>query len=160
MPTATSTQIASYETAPARLTMTLEGLSDAQIRYTPGEQEWSIHNIIIHMADAELVGSWRLRKTLAEAPVALQDYDEAAWASQLVYPEQRRDHALALFTMLRTTNAALLRLLPARAWERAARRETGKEMNVYELFLTLHNHVDEHIRQIERIKQHLPGLYA
>ncbi len=77
-----------------------------------------------------------------------------------MYPEQRRDHALALFTMLRTTNAALLRLLPAQAWERAARRETGKEMNVYELFLTLHNHVDEHIRQIERIKQHLPGLYA
>ncbi|HEY7414616.1 MAG TPA: DinB family protein [Ktedonobacteraceae bacterium] len=151
---ATATQIATYETAPARLTMALEGLNDTQMRFTPGEQEWSIHNIVIHLADAELVGSWRLRKTLAEAPTTLQNYDEASWAQQLLYEGQRRDHALALFTMLRTTNAALFRLLPAEAWERTAQHETRGEMSVYDLFLSLFNHVDEHIQQIERLKQH------
>lgn len=151
---ATEAQIATYETAPARFTMALEGLSDTQMRFTPNEQEWSIHNIVIHLADAELVGSWRLRKMLAEAPTTLQNYDEASWAQQLLYGEQRRDHALALFTMLRTTNAALLRLLPAEAWTRTAHHETRGEISVYDLFLSLFNHVDEHIQQIERLRQH------
>jgi hypothetical protein len=152
---ATEAQIATYETAPARLTMALEGLNDAQMRFTPGEQEWSIHNIVIHLADAELVGSWRLRKMLAEAPATLQNYDEAGWARKLQYEEQRRDHALSLFTLLRTTNAALLRLLPAEAWECTAHHETRGEISIYDLFLSLLNHVDEHIQQIECVKQHL-----
>ncbi len=152
---ATEIQIATYETAPARLTMALEGLSDTQMRFTPGEQEWSIHNIVIHLADAELVGSWRLRKMLAEAPASFQNYDEAGWAQRLHYEEQRRDHALSLFTMLRTSNAALLRLLPAEAWECTAHHETRGEISLYDLFLLLLNHVDEHIQQIEHIKQHL-----
>ena len=172
-PVATEAQIATYETAPARLTMVLEGLNDTQMRsssffvyaplsmaeklkdYKPGEEAWSIHYIVIHLADAELVGSWRLRKMLAEAPATLQNYDEAGWARQLQYGEQRRDHALSLFTLLRTTNAALFRLLPAEAWEYTAHHETRGEISLYDLFLSLLNHVDEHIQQIERLKQHL-----
>jgi len=57
--------------------------------------------------------------------------------------------------LLRTTNAALLRLLPTEAWECTAHHETRGKISLYDLFLSLLNHVDEHIQQIEHIKQHL-----
>ncbi len=153
---ATSAQIATYETAPGRLALAIEGLSDAQLHYKPSAEEWSIHEIIIHLADAEIAGSWRLRKMLAETHPTLANFDEQSWAKNLCYSTQRRDLALALFTMLRTTNAALLRSLSADAWERTAMHEVRGEISVYDQFTSLVNHVNDHLTQIEHAKQDLP----
>jgi hypothetical protein len=158
MPTATSTQLLQYETAPARVAEAIAGLSDAQIRQVTSEEAWSIHEVVVHLADAELVGSWRLRKILAEPDVTLQNYDEEGWAKNLSYSAQRREQALALFTMQRAVNTELLRLLPPEAWEKTAQHETRGTISVYDLFMLLSHHVDDHLEQIEQIKQALPEI--
>ncbi|WP_318871771.1 DinB family protein [Cytobacillus oceanisediminis] len=37
-------------------------LSEEEIRFKPGKDKWSIHQIIIHITDSELVSTHRLKK--------------------------------------------------------------------------------------------------
>jgi len=156
MPAPTSEQLTIYETTPSRIAIALEGLSAAAMHHKPQEEDWSIHEVVIHLADSEAIGFWRLRKTLAEAESTLTGYDEAAWASNLAYQEQDRALALVLFTALRASSAALLRLLPAEAWERTSLHPEQGKMSVYDIFNLYAEHGDIHLHQIERLKQSLP----
>jgi hypothetical protein len=56
MPVPTPEQIDNYGMAPSSIMAALEGLTEAQIQLTPAEDEWSIHEIVIHLADSEVVG--------------------------------------------------------------------------------------------------------
>ncbi len=156
MPVPTSTPLNIYETAPSRIAVAIEGLSEAAMHYKPQKEDWSIHEVVIHLADSETIGFWRLRKTLAEAESTLAVYDEAAWASNLTYQRQDRTLALALFTALRASTAALLRLLPAEAWERTSLHPERGRMSVYDILNLYVEHGDVHLQQIQRLKQSLP----
>lgn len=156
MPAPTSEQLNLYETAPSRVAAAIEGLSQAAMHRKPQAEDWSIHEVIIHLADSETIGFWRLRKTLAEAESTLAVYDEAAWASNLVYQRQDCTLALALFTALRASSAALLRLLPTEAWERTSLHPEQGKMSVYDIFNLYVEHGDVHLHQIQRLKQSLP----
>jgi len=61
-----------------------------------------------------------------------------------------------LFTALRASSAALLRLLPAEAWERTSLHPEQGKMSVYDIFNLYAEHGDIHLHQIERLKQSLP----
>jgi DinB superfamily len=148
----TAEEIDTYEAAPSRIATAIEGLSEAQLQYRSAPDEWSIHEVVVHLADAESVGYWRLRKTLAEKDALLAVYDEEAWAKNLDYSAQSLELALNLFTALRASSTALLRLLPDAAWERTSMHAERGELNVYALFTTYLEHGSIHLEQIERIK--------
>jgi hypothetical protein len=152
----TPEQIDTYETAPARIASAIEGLSETEMHSIPMIGEWSIHEIIIHLADSEVGGYWRLRKTLAEKDVTLPVYDQEAWTHNLSYRIQDRRLALQLFAALRASSAALLRLLPDQAWQRTSIHPEHGEMSAYDLFNLYLDHSDAHLKQIERLKQSLP----
>jgi uncharacterized damage-inducible protein DinB len=77
MPSSTPEQLTHYENAPSQVIAALEGLNATQLHHRPAEGEWSIHEIVIHLADSEVMGYARLRKTLAEEDAILAVYDEA-----------------------------------------------------------------------------------
>lgn len=52
---------------PAALAHAIEGLSPQQLRQRERPGKWSINHILQHLADSELVGSWRMRLILAQA---------------------------------------------------------------------------------------------
>ena len=153
MSIATPEQIDAYETAPSRIASTIEGLSEAQMHYVPAIGEWSIHEIIIHLADSEAGGFWRLRKTIAEKGATLPVYDEEIWTRNLSYRIQDRRLAMELFAALRASTAALLRLLPPAAWERTSIHPERGEMTVHDIFNLYVEHGEIHLQQIERLKR-------
>jgi uncharacterized damage-inducible protein DinB len=157
MPIPTSEQLDTYETTPSRLAAAIKGLNEAQMHYAPAEDEWSIHDIVIHLADSEVGGFWRLRKTLAEENSTLPVYDQEAWARNLSYHLQNSALAIAAFTALRASTAALLRSLPMEAWERTSVHPERGKMSVYDIFELYFEHGDVHLQQIERLKQSLPA---
>ena len=55
-----------FAAGPARYREAIAGLSDAALRTQPrGLEKWSIHTIILHSADSEMQGAFRIRKTWA-----------------------------------------------------------------------------------------------
>jgi hypothetical protein len=155
MPKAKPAEIITYTACPERLQAAISGLTTIQLAATPLKNEWSIHEIIVHLADGEANGFFRLRKTLAEPEPYLPDYAENAWASNLSYPQQDYTLALRLFSTLREANAALLQLQSDDAWERIGIHEVRGRMTVYDLFHALLEHGEAHLRQIEEVKQAL-----
>ena len=153
MPVPTPKQLDGYEMAPSSIMATLEGLDEAHIRRTPAENEWSIHEIVIHLADSETIGYMRLRMAIAEDNPLLPVYEQTAWAQRLKYGAQARGLALALFANLRAASAALLRALTAEEWERVATHPERGRMSVGDLFDLYSEHGEIHLQQIEHIKQ-------
>jgi uncharacterized damage-inducible protein DinB len=153
MPVPTPEQLDRYEMITSSIMTAIEGLDESQIRQQPAEDEWSIHQIVIHLADSEAVGYMRLRLAIAEENPLLPVYQQALWAQRLKYDAQARGLALALFANLRASSAALLRTLTAEEWERVATHPERGRMTVCDLFELYHEHGEIHLQQIERLKQ-------
>jgi hypothetical protein len=153
----TPEQFTAYEQVPSQLTTALQGISESHMHYSPAPDEWSIHQVIIHLADSEAIGYWRLRKTIAEPGSTLAVYDQPLWARQLSYATQSRNLALSLFASLRASSAALLRALPANTWELTSIHPERGVMSLYDVFLLYLSHGDAHLQQIANIKQVLPA---
>ncbi len=97
------------ETAEQILAFTA-GLSTEQIGKAPTPRKWSIREIVAHLADCEIVFSFRLRQTLAPAldqpHSIIQPFDQDAWAQR--YGAYEFEPALALFGTARSWNLLYL----------------------------------------------------
>ena len=54
----------------------------------PEPNEWSVHEIVVHMADSESMSALRVRKLIVEPGSTLMGYEEAKWADALNYKKQ------------------------------------------------------------------------
>ena len=75
------------------------------------------HEIVSHLADAELAMGWRLRNMLANPGVALTWWDQAVWAERLGYAQLGSQSLSAgVFRALRESNLRLLESVPRARW--------------------------------------------
>ena len=153
MPVPTIEQINAFEAIPSLIIAALAGLSESQLHEEPAPGEWSIHEVVIHLADSETFGFERIRKTIAEETPELQVYDEDAWARKLHYQRQEQHLALALFAAQRRSTAALLRMLPQEVWERTAIHPERGQVDLFDIFTIYLEHGGIHLAQIKHIKQ-------
>jgi hypothetical protein len=129
------------------------GLSLEQLRRPERPGKWSIVQILQHLADSELVGSWRFRLILAQDRPPLTGYDQDAWAERLGYEAADPSEALAVFTLLRRGNLRLLeRATPADLTRVGVHAERGEESMTH-LRRLYAGHDLLHLRQIERVRQ-------
>ncbi|HEV2580912.1 MAG TPA: DinB family protein, partial [Ktedonobacteraceae bacterium] len=125
------------------------------LRLRPAPGEWSIHEVLVHLPDSEIFAYERMRRIIAEEHPTLQAFSEEVWANNLGYLHQDAPLALNLFRTMRLSNAALLRTLPASAWERTGTHTERGEMSLYDIFMTFLRHGETHLNQIEQVKQSL-----
>jgi hypothetical protein len=101
-----------------KLQRLIQPLSRKQLSRRPATGKWSIGEILAHLADAELVGSWRMRSVLGSSGNAIQAFDQEVWAETFAYSRRVPDVSLATFRVLRENNVALLKALPKNLWAR------------------------------------------
>jgi hypothetical protein len=137
--------------SPGRLQGLVSGASAEELRWTPEPGRWTIAQIAAHMADAEVVGAWRFRTVLAQDGVALQAYDQNAWASAFAYEDVPAADSVRLFGALRHATLKLLRRVdPARLKHAGLHAERGRE-SVERLTVMYAGHDLNHLAQIERL---------
>jgi len=126
-------------------------LSKRQLARQPAPGKWSIAQIMAHLADAELVGGWRMRSVLTNNGTSLQPFDQDAWAETLGYSRRDAKTSLEMFRVLRENNLRLLQSVPKNLWENyGMHQERGKETisHIVQMFA---GHDLNHLGQIERI---------
>src|SRR5262245_50432832 len=84
-------------------------------QYRSAVELWTIHEVLVHIADSEANSFIRLRRLIAEPGSEVMAYDENAWAQRLDYHAQSPDDALQLFRWLRNNSYLLVKSLPAAA---------------------------------------------
>ena len=126
-------------------------MSPKQLKWHPEPGKWSIAEIIAHLADAEIVASWRMRSVLGANGAPIQAFDQDAWTSVFQYGKRDVKQSLEVFRVLRENNLAMLKALPPQSWDNyGMHSERGKE-TIAHMARMFAGHDTNHILQIERI---------
>jgi len=103
--------IAMQREAPRKLASFVEGVSEAKLNQRPSLQKWSVIEIVAHMAEDELVSTWRYRQMLEHDVPELRDFDQNFWAEVGDYASWKLEDALIMFRLLREANLRMFSCL-------------------------------------------------
>lgn len=138
------------ETA-SRLAKLIKPLSEKQLSQRPEPSKWSINEILAHLADSEIVLSWRMRLVICQNGAAMQATDGDVWSQTLDYAGQDPKVSLETFRLLRENNLRMLEALPENLWENyGMHSERGKE-TLADMVRMYAGHDLNHLQQIEKI---------
>lgn len=125
-----------------------------------GRGGWSVRDVLVHLADAELVRAARLRFVLAaEVAPTLPSFDEGVWKRRLQYLWRSPEAALALYDALVFGNVELLRRFDGAAFGRVGIVD-GVEVTVGELVRRGAVHAEEHAAQVGALRAELGDVGA
>jgi len=117
--------------------------------FRPNDSEWTIHEIVMHLADAEAHGYIRLRTLLAEPGETIKPYNQNAYAEKLNYSKIDHEIGLKLFKYLRKATGAVLEQLPENIDDNKITHPEQGEWNIDSWLESYVSHADGHIHQIE-----------
>lgn len=137
------------------LTTALADIPKEAWSYRPEPNEWSVHEIIVHMADSESMSALRARKLIVEPGSTLMAYQEAKWADTLGYKEQNAEDALEIIRLARQSTYELLKRQPDEVFTHLVTHpEFPDEPYTFESWLNIYaRHIPDHIEQIKATYQ-------
>jgi hypothetical protein len=143
--------IESYGAAYQLLTAALERFPREMWQFRPAPDLWTIHEIIVHIADSEVNSYVRCRRFIAEPGSAVLGYDENQWAHALHYHEQSPEAAIELFRWLRGLSYALIKDLPESTWANTVNHSENGLMTMDDWLTIYERHVRDHIAQMQAV---------
>jgi hypothetical protein len=128
---------------------TLRAIPKEMWKFKPEPKEWSIHEVIIHLADSESNAALRARTLIVEPGGTLMGYDQDKWAVELNYHDQNYEDALEVVRLVRKTTYELLRRQAEEVFEHSVRHSEYEEPYTFEQWLDIYSaHIPGHIEQI------------
>ena len=142
--------------APSRVEHALIGASSEQLRAPESAQQWSMAQVLAHLADVEMAWGIRLRQILTVTDYVMDGFDQADWAARLPYATWDAGESLSLFIMQRRRNLTVWRSLSDAEWQREARhthRPGGESLRSIAQLIAGHDL--RHDAQLARIRRTL-----
>lgn len=143
--------LAVERSTPARLAGAFKKVPSRFWARRPKAKEWSMVEVLSHLADAEVAFGFRLRQLISEPRPTLPAWDQEAWATGLRYNERDPRHLLATFRALRGSNLAILRAVPRARWRRVGVHPEYGPVRLDELVAHFAEHDLNHLNQLEAV---------
>ena len=137
--------------AAAKIDRLIKGATSSKLRKRPAPAKWSIVEILAHIADAEVVGGFRMRFILGSPGTAIQGFNQDDWVSALHYDKRDARKSLEQFRAAREANLAMLKLLTPEQWKHVGMHSERGEESIETIVKMFAGHDINHIQQIERI---------
>ena len=120
------------------------------MKFKPEPKEWSVHEIIIHIADSETNAALRARKLIVEPGGTLMGYDQDKWANELNYHEQNIEDALDATRVARKTTYELLKRQPEEVFGHSIVHPEYTDPYTFDQWVNIYSaHIPGHIEQIQ-----------
>jgi hypothetical protein len=155
-----SSLVVRYRAGHAVFASVLDGATPAELDARPFEGEWTVREIVHHLADGELSSAVRIRRLVAEERPEIAGYDEGLYARRLYYDVRPIDASLEVVRAAREASATILDRLTDEEWARAG---THSEMGAYgvETWLRVYaEHPYEHAEQAREVLRAVRGARA
>lgn len=140
----------SFGRAPALLSAALGQLPKKMWLHKPSVERWSIHEIILHLADSEASSYVRCRHLIAEPRSIGAEFDAARWAGTLGYFHQSTREALEIIRRLRKMTYQLLVTIPDPVWLHAVDQPADGEISLETWIERQERHIPHHIEQMKQ----------
>jgi hypothetical protein len=136
---------------PSRIERLIKGVPRARLAKQPVPGKWSVVEILAHLADAEIVGGYRMRFILGAPGTPIVAYDQNRWAEAENYPKRDPQMSLRVFRTLREANLNLLKSLRPEQWKHFGLHSERGEESIERITQMFAGHDINHLRQIEGI---------
>lgn len=151
----------SFGRAPVLLSTALGQLPKKMWLYKPTYDRWSIHEIILHLADSEASSYIRCRHLIAEPEHLTTEFDPGRWAGSLGYFHQSTREALEVIRRLRKMTYQLLVTVPDAVWSHMVAHAVEGSISLEIWVERQERHIPHHIEQMREnydvwIKTHPP----
>lgn len=137
---------------PGRLRALVKGLSPAQLKKQVHPGKWSIHEIVLHLADCELMFASRCRLTAFEDHPFLAPFDQDRWNNAKAKERESTAEALVRFDALRKSQISLYKATPKDAFARTGNHPERGEVSLRTTFETCAGHDVNHLGQLEGLR--------
>lgn len=140
--------IAQLEVGAVRIQALVAGVGDAQARWKPALESWSVLEVVNHLCDEEREDfRARLKHILDRLEGLPPPIDPTGWVTARAYNERDLAESLAKFVTERAQSAAWLRQLVAPDWDSAVEGPFGR-LRAGDLLLAWLAHDLLHQRQL------------
>jgi hypothetical protein len=151
----------SFARGPGLLNAALRQFPKKMWLYKPSLDRWSIHEIILHLADSEATAYIRCRGFIAQPGRQVLDFDPARWAGSLGYYYQSTREALELIPRLRKMTCRLLANLSDAFWSSSVEHRKDGPMTLETWVGLQERHIPHHLQHMlqnyeEWLKTHPP----
>jgi len=136
---------------PKKLARLIKGIPTSKLRKRPAPEKWSVAEILAHLADVEIVVSWRMRLILGAPGGPVQAFDQDAWVVAGHYEKRDPGKSIELQRTVREANLALLKSLSPEQWKHFGQHAERGQESIEHLVRMIAGHDLNHIRQIENI---------
>lgn len=152
-----SARIDAYLAGSAELLKSIWGLTHDQLHAKPADGSWTIHQIVIHMLDSDLIGTDRMKRIACMDKPLIVAYDENAMVQLPGTSELNAFAACEMFQKNRQFTTTILRHLPVAAWERFGIHTESGKVTLGELLVKYTQHLDHHLKFIAAKRARLEG---
>ncbi|MBI3166403.1 MAG: DinB family protein [Anaerolineales bacterium] len=121
------------------------------MHFKPEPKEWSVYEVIIHIADSETNAALRARKLIVEPGGSLMGYNQPLWAEVLNYHEHNFEDALEVTRLARKTTYELLKRIPEIVFDTHWIKHPEMEgQYTFDKWIDIYSrHIPGHIEQIQ-----------
>jgi len=134
----------------AMLKEALQDIPKEAWKFKPAADQWSIHEVILHLGDSETNAGLRARLLAVEPGRTVMAYDQDKWATGLNYQDQDADDALKLVKFARRTTYNWLKTLPDEVFENSIHHPEYDKPYSFSMWLTVYSeHIPGHVEQIK-----------
>ena len=135
----------------------IHSLDKKQLSRRPEPGKWSITEILAHLADSEIVLSWRMRQVICQNGAPMQAVDQNVWAQTLDYAGQDPKVSLEIFRVLRENNLRMLEVLPRKLWEHYGMHSEHGKQTLAHIVRMYAGHDLNHLAQVEKMARESGG---
>ncbi len=139
---------------PERIAAQTDGLTAVQLKTAPGENEWSINDVLAHLRSCADMWGGSVTTILAEDHPTIRAINPLTWIKQTNYLDLEFQPSFAAFTTQRADLLSVLEALPPDGWSRST-TVTGAGKPLIRTVMTyaswLANHERSHVKQIGRL---------
>jgi hypothetical protein len=136
-----------------KLARLIDRIPLGKLRKRPAADKWSVSEILAHLADAEIVGGFRMRLILGAPGTPITAFDQDSWVLSGHYEKRDPHKSLELFRTLREANLALLKSLTPPQWKQYGMHSERGQESIEHLVRMFAGHDINHLRQVEGILQ-------
>ena len=134
-----------------KLERLIKGVPTARLRMRPAPDKWSVSEIVAHLADAEIVGGFRMRLILGAPGTPVAAFDQDSWVTSGHYEKRDPRKSVEQFRVLREANLALLKSLKPEQWKHFGMHSERGQETIEHIVRMFVGHDVNHLRQIESL---------
>jgi hypothetical protein len=132
-----------------KLERLIKGVPTSKLRRRPAPDKWSVAEILAHLADAEIVGGFRMRLILGAPGTPIAAFDQDSWVTSGHYGKRDPRKSVEQFRVLREANLALLKSLTPEQWKHYGMHSERGQESIEHIVKMFAGHDVNHLRQIE-----------